>query len=233
MRGETRPLIVDWNCDRHVDILLSYRGLSRLYILFGGSGTMESLSAIPIEDPKTSAAGADELWSRPEFKTLDIPAFEQLKPRGTDGRPIEKKIGRVDGYDVMERPQPDWLDAADWDGDGDIDLIVSVKSQRWLSYNLPPGDARREGSTRAQVQCPVPTWSLFWLPNRGHHKQPNFGAARLLFELPTGQKLGAFTVADHNGDGSPEIIAGIGAIPEPIWEHTKYRFTVLTREPGE
>ena len=231
-RGTTKPIIVDWNHDGHADILLSYKGHKSLHILYGGPDIVKSLLNLPVsEDPMDSEASifpTDAAKWQPVFTLLEIPEFDRLVPPSANSPDGRMKIGTIgESSAVMECPIRDWIEVADWDGDGDVDLLVNVQMMRWRTphANLYSGD-----STTRFEECPRSTWSLYWLPNRGSRQKPAFGAPRLLYEAPAGKHLGAFTVTDWDGDGKREIVGALGDLKAnaKAWQ-TEFQFVVLLR----
>ena len=126
MRGTTRPIIVDWNLDGHADILLTYRGHKSLHVLYGGPDLVKKLLNLPVSEESVASEypedKADAGKWQPVFTKLEIPEFEKLVPPSVNSRDGRVKIGMIgEKLAVMERPVRDWIEVADWDGDGDVD----------------------------------------------------------------------------------------------------------------
>ena len=234
-RGTTRPIIVDWNHDGHADILLTYRGHKTLHILSGGPALVNSLLNLPVVegsmDLEFSNTFKDVAKWKPVFKNLEIPEFERLVPPSANGQDGKMKIGLIgEKLAVMERPVRDWIEVADWDGDGDVDLLVNMKTLRWSTHLVR---AYKGDSTTRYAECPASEWRLYWLRNRGLRRKPEFEKPRLLYESPIGQRLGAFAVTDRDGDGDPEIVAAVGTLKDnPKYMRTNVRFVVLRDQQG-
>jgi len=130
----------------------------------------------------------------------------------------------------MEQPVRDWGEVADWDGDGDVDLLVNMKTLRW---STPLVNAYQGDSTTHYAECPASEWRLYWLRNRGFRRKPEFDKPRLVYESPIGQRLGAFAVTDRDGDGDPEIVAAVGTLKDnPKYMRTNVRFVLLRDQQG-
>jgi hypothetical protein len=237
LQGRTRPLIVDWNRDKYPDILLTY-GSNDLWILLGGKETIDALSRNPVVIQKTAKPLASNSETPPVnksvkpplFRKLDIPELARLEnPAGK-----YTKIGVIDDYPVMQRPVRDRIDVADWDGDGDVDLLVSVQKQRWVSdpqNHIYSKDKKLQTRyANAVAKCPVSTWRLLLLRNTGSDNKHEFAKPELLYEVPAGQKLGPFTVTDWNSDGEVEVVAALGDTPKSLQYDAKYRFFILGQE---
>lgn len=229
-RGTTRPIIVDWNHDGHADILLTYRGHRTLHILYGGPDVAKSLVSLPpvdesVESEYSSSAKGVATWN-PVFAKLVIPEFERLVPPSANGQDGKMKIGVInENLAVMEQSIRDWIEVADWDGDGDVDLLVNMQTMRW---STPHGRVYKGDSTTRYKECPPSEWRLYWLPNVGTPGEPEFDKPRLLYETPVGQVLGAFAVTDRDGDGNQEIVAAVGDLTDnPTYLYINARFVEL------
>ena len=122
----------------------------------------------------------------------------------------------------------DWVEVADWDNDGDLDLLVNMKKHRWLNGKF----ALHSGHGRTGYQkCPPHSWSLYWLSNEGVPGKPEFGTPQVLFEAPAYKQIGAFTVNELDGDGTSEIVAAVGDVDpnSKRWWVTEFRFVELSR----
>lgn len=233
MRGTTRPIIVDWNQDGHQDILMAYKGNRDFYILYGSPDIAKSILNLPVvEDHVESESYYSEKGStdwKPEFSKLEIPALAALKPKTGKGGPIRKKLGVLIGSNriIVEQPSVDWVEVADWDNDGDLDLLVNMRRHRW-SY---PKSGLHIGHGRTRYrECPPHMWSLHWLSNDGLPGKPEFGSPQPLFAAPESKQIGPFTVSDLDDSGEPRIVAAIGDLKDnsKTWS-TRYRFVVLGR----
>lgn len=233
MRGTTRPIIVDWNLDGHADILLTYRGHKSLHVLYGGPDLVKKLLNLPVSEESVASEypedKADAREWQPVFTKLEIPEFEKLVPPSVNSRDGRVKIGMIgEKLAVMERPVRDWIEVADWDGDGDVDLLVNMRTSRWSTHLVKA----YSGDTTEYEECPLSEWRLYWLPNCGTQHKPKFAPPRLLYEAPSGMHLGAFTVTDWNNDGETEVVAALGKLKDNTksWL-TEFRFVVLRRNP--
>ena len=229
-RGTTRPIIVDWNHDGHADILMTYRGHRTLHILYGSPEVAKSFLSLPlvdelVESEYSSTAKGVATWN-PVFTKLEIPEFERLVPPSANGQNGKMKIGVItEKLAVMEQSVRDWIEVADWDGDSDVDLLVNMQTMRW---STPHGRAYKGDSTTRYKACPLSEWRLCWLPNVGTPGEPEFDKPRLLYESPVGQRLGAFTVTDRDGDGNQEIVVAVGSLKDtPEYLGRNARFVVL------
>jgi hypothetical protein len=158
-----------------------------------------------------------------------------LTPKSANGLAVKKKIGVIGSKQiVVERMVLDWVEIADWDNDGDVDLLVNLKKHRWPTFESVPHSG--DGKTR-YGKCPPNSWALHWLPNNGTPGTPEFGEPQLLFEARDYKQLGAFTVAELDGDRTPEIVAAMGNVPRNSkqWWASTHRIFVLGRktEPAE
>ncbi len=233
MRGTTRPIVVDWNQDGHQDILMAYKGHRDFYILYGSPDIAKSLVSVPVIEDHVAAedyySTKDRTVWKPEFQKLEIPELAALMPKNENGVPVRKKLGVLVGSNsiIVEQPSMDWVEFADWDNDGNLDLLVNMRQHRW-PY---PKTARHSGHGRiAYQECPPHRWSLYWLPNEGLPGKPEFGSPQPLFAAPESKQLGPFTVSDLDGDSEPKIVAAIGNLKDNsrIWS-TRFRFVVLGR----
>jgi hypothetical protein len=66
----------------------------------------------------------DRTGWKPEFSKLEIPEIAALTPKNEHGVAVRRKIGVIIGGSkiVVERMVVDWVEVADWDNDGDLDL---------------------------------------------------------------------------------------------------------------
>jgi hypothetical protein len=55
---------------------------------------------------------------------LEIPELSALKLKNEKGVPVRKKLGVLIGTNriIVEQMSLDWVEVADWDNDGDLDL---------------------------------------------------------------------------------------------------------------
>jgi hypothetical protein len=182
-------------------------------------------------DLEFSSTFKDVAKWKPVFKKLEIPEFERLVPPSANGQDGKMKIGLIgEKLAIMERPVRDWIEVADLDGDGDVDLLVNMKTLRWSTHLVR---AYKGDSRPRYKECPPSEWRLYWLPNVGSHGETKFAKPRLLYESPAGLRLGAFTVADQDADGNPEIVAAVGTLKDnPKYLRTKVRFVVLRDQQG-
>ena len=110
----------------------------------------------------------------------------------------------------------------DWNQDGHQDILMTYKGYRdfYILYGGP--ETAKSLLSLPMIDDHVASESYYSEKDR----------TELLFEAPDYKQLGAFTVSELDGDGTPEIVAAMGSVPRNSkqWLASEHRFFVLGRE---
>lgn len=120
---------------------------------------------------------------------------------------LENRDGEFVLHELVNMPGCYRAVAADMDGDGHLDIVVSSLNFNWTFHDFP---------------------SLIWLRNDGHQ---NFTPHTILYS-PT--NLATMDVGDLNHDGLPDIVVGGMHLPGPLGREARVTavFAMPPTDPG-
>jgi hypothetical protein len=110
---------------------------------------------------------------------------------------------------------------ADWDGDGQLDLLTAVQ-------NLEPKDRRWN-------------YGVYWFRNTSAAGEPKFAAGSRLLTIPPPWELDAFAVADWGQDGRSHLVVSMsknwrrrmeGPVENQLWLYRRKAEPSAAADPG-
>ena len=96
--------------------------------------------------------------------------------------------------------RPVYFGFADWDGDGNFDLLVALRCQKGI-------DAVRD-HLLDRTDGPV-SYAIYWYRNTTAKGEPKFAAASRLLTIPTPWQLDAFGVVGRARDGRLDLVVSV------------------------
>ena len=95
---------------------------------------------------------------------------------------------------------PVYFGFADWDGDGNFDLLVALRCQKGIDAVRADPQKRTDG--------PV-SYAIYWFRNTTAKGEPKFAAASPLLTIPAPWELDSFTVVESGKGGRLDIVVSV------------------------
>ncbi len=207
MRGRTRPRILDWNRDGKDDLVVGTREIR----VDRNLRKFDLDAWLRVVEREQQAQVPHDYKAENHLRTSDvvIPEFARLQPKQNgSNKPVP--VGKKDGFNVVRRTNPTFVQFADFNGDGDFDLLAIVESYFWFrDAKFSTLDEEQLRRAEATLRPPPPRHTLVWLRNTTSGGEPAFAAAQPLYQVHGNLVLQSFAVTDFDDDGAQEIVAAL------------------------